>query len=91
MNRACGGFLRQLQEVRGVVLLKEVEFLHEQSHYSCTCVERQEGRPTTWLSELERSHVGLKFGSHLLETVDRQMISCTQIVLVIVLVNGAIS
>ena len=29
----------------------------------------------TWLSELERSHVGLKFGSHLLETIDRQMIS----------------
>src|SRR5216683_1115804 len=61
------------------------------SHYSCTCLERQEGRPTTWFSELERSHVGLKFGSHLLETVDRQMISGTQIVLVIVLVNGAIS
>ena len=44
-----------------------------------------------WLSELERSHVGLKFGSHLLETVDRQMISDTKIVLVVVLVNGAIS
>jgi hypothetical protein len=60
-------------------------------HYSCTCLERQEGRPTTWLSELERSHVGLKFGSHLLETVDRQMISGAQIVLVVVLVHGAIS
>jgi hypothetical protein len=60
-------------------------------HYSCTCLERQEGRPTTWLSELERSHVGLKFGSHLLETVDRQMISGAQIVLVVVPVHGAIS
>jgi len=60
-------------------------------HYSGTCLERQEGRPTTWLSELERSHVGLKFGSHLLETIDRQMISGAQIVLVVVLVYGAIS
>ncbi len=42
------------------------------------------------LSELERSHVGLKFGRHLLETVDRQMISGAQIVLVVVLVHGAI-
>ncbi len=31
-----------------------------------------------WLSELARSHVGLEFGRHLLETVDRQMISGTQ-------------
>ncbi len=44
-----------------------------------------------WLGELERSHIGLKFGSHLLETVDRQMISSAQIVLVVVLVHGAIS
>ena len=39
---------------------------------------------------LERSHVGLKFGRHLLETVDGQMISGAEIVLVVVLVNGAI-
>src|SRR6266700_5941191 len=31
VNRACGGFSRRLQEVWGRVLLKEVEFLHEQS------------------------------------------------------------
>jgi hypothetical protein len=42
------------------------------------------------LSELERGHGGLKCGSHLLQTVNRQMISGAKIVLVAVLVNGAI-
>jgi hypothetical protein len=44
-----------------------------------------------WLSELERRHVGLEFGSHLLETVDRQVLGGAKIVLVAMLVNGAIS
>ena len=59
-------------------------------HYSCTCVETKEERSMVSLSELERSHVGLKCGRHLLETVDRQMISGAKIVLVAVLVHGAI-
>ena len=42
------------------------------------------------LSQLERRHVGLKFGRHLLERVNGQMISGAKIVLVVVLVNGAI-
>ncbi len=61
-----------------------------QSHYSCTCLERQEGMHLSKLRKLERSQVRLESGSHLLETVDRQMISGAQIVLVVVLVNGAI-
>ena len=42
------------------------------------------------LRKLERSQVRLEFGSHLLKTVDGQMISDTKIVLVVMLVNGAI-
>jgi hypothetical protein len=60
------------------------------THYSCTCVERQGGMHLSKLRKLERSKVRLESGSHLFETVDRQMISGAQIVLVVVLVNSAI-
>ena len=43
-----------------------------------------------WLSELERSHVRLKGCSPLLQTVDGQAISHSQIVLVVALMDIAI-
>jgi hypothetical protein len=59
------------------------------THYSCTCLEVEEDVHLEGLSKLERVHVSLEDGRHLLQTGDRQLVGDAQRVLVVLLVDAA--
>jgi hypothetical protein len=61
----------------------------QQDHYSCTCVRTEEDIHVERRSKLERVHVSLEDGRHLLQTADRQLVGDAQRMLVIVLVDPA--
>src|SRR5260370_19660632 len=60
------------------------------SHYSCTCAKAWGGDAMNQLSDLAFVPVSLQGGRRLLQRRQRQMIGGAQVVLVVLLVDGAV-